>query len=105
MTGDIVERLRRWVHSPNAVPVGDLLDEAAEVIESLRTEVRGPRADGYRSMPGRLRESAVLARATDVSQVLEEAASELDRLHIIIDCYAHSSAAACREINALRGKQ
>lgn len=33
---DIVERLRKWVHARDAVPVGDLLDEAADEIDRLR---------------------------------------------------------------------
>ena len=33
---DLVKRLRTWVHAVRAVPVGDLLDEAADEIERLR---------------------------------------------------------------------
>lgn len=33
---DIVQRLRRWVHDVNAVSASDLMDEAADTIESLR---------------------------------------------------------------------
>jgi hypothetical protein len=33
---DIVTRLRTWVHAVHAVPVSDLLDEAADEIERLR---------------------------------------------------------------------
>ena len=36
---DIVMRLRTWVHAVDAVPASDLMDEAAEVIESLRQEL------------------------------------------------------------------
>lgn len=60
-----------------------------------------PRGDGYRSMPGRLRESATQARAIDRSELLREAAEELERLYIVIDAYCASSAAACREIKRL----
>jgi hypothetical protein len=55
---DLVRRLRTWVHAVDAVPVSDLMDEAA---------------------------------------------AEIERLHIVIDCYAASSAAACRELAMLRG--
>ena len=34
---DIVERLRTWTHSVHAVPVSDVLDEAADEIERLRS--------------------------------------------------------------------
>jgi hypothetical protein len=33
---DIIERLRKWTISRNAVPCGDLMDEAADEIERLR---------------------------------------------------------------------
>jgi|688.fasta_scaffold446152_3 hypothetical protein len=33
---DIIERLRKWTISRNAVPCGDLMDEAAAEIERLR---------------------------------------------------------------------
>lgn len=33
---DIVQRLRRWVHDVDAVSASDLMDEAADVIESTR---------------------------------------------------------------------
>jgi 3-phosphoglycerate kinase len=33
---DIVTRLGTWVHAVHAVPVSDLLDEAADEIERLR---------------------------------------------------------------------
>jgi hypothetical protein len=103
MTGDIVERLRRWVHSPSAVPVSDLLDEAALAIESLRQESRLLKSNGRSVLPRRLRESVTQARAIDRSDLLRDAAAEIERLHTVIDCYAHSAAAACREINAMRG--
>lgn len=35
---DIVERLRTWTHSVHAVPVSDMLDEAADEIERLRRQ-------------------------------------------------------------------
>lgn len=35
---DIVTRLRTWVHGRTAAPVGDLLDEAADEIESIRAD-------------------------------------------------------------------
>lgn len=100
---DIVERLRRWVHSPTAAPVSDLLDEAAVVIESMRTESRLQNSNGRSTLPQRLRESVTQARAIDRSDLLRDAADEIERLHTVIDCYAHSAAAACREISALRG--
>jgi len=34
---DIVERLRRWAISTDAVPASDLMDEAADEIERLRS--------------------------------------------------------------------
>lgn len=63
-----------------------------------------PRGDGHRSLPARLRDSATQARAIDRSELLHEAAKELERLYTVIDCYSHSAAAACREINALRAR-
>jgi len=37
---DIVTRLRRWTHAVDAAPASDLMDEAAEEIENLRTAIR-----------------------------------------------------------------
>ena len=37
---DIVTRLRRWTHAVNAAPASDLMDEAADEIENLRTAIR-----------------------------------------------------------------
>ena len=59
-----------------------------------------PRGE-YRTLPGRLRDSAAQARAVDRSELLREAAAELERLYIAIDAYCASSAAACREIKRL----
>lgn len=42
---DIVTRLRRWAISTDAVPASDLMDEAADAIESLRREVREQRLE------------------------------------------------------------
>lgn len=36
---DLVKRLRTWVHAVHAVPVGDLLDEAADEMERMTGEV------------------------------------------------------------------
>jgi ribosomal protein L40E len=57
-----------------------------------------------RDMVARLRASAKQARAVDRSELLEEAAKELEMLYICIDCYAASSAAACREIRMLKDR-
>lgn len=59
-----------------------------------------PRGE-YRTLPGRLRDSATQARAADRAELLREAAAELERLYIAIDAYCASSAAACREIKRL----
>jgi hypothetical protein len=40
VSGDIVTRLRRWVHAVDAVPASDLMDEAADEIERLRSRLR-----------------------------------------------------------------
>ena len=37
---DLVTRLRTWVHAVHAVPVSDLLEEAADEIERLRGDAR-----------------------------------------------------------------
>jgi hypothetical protein len=42
---DIVTRLRRWAIATDAVPATDLMDEAADHIESLRREVRTQRLE------------------------------------------------------------
>lgn len=42
---DIVTRLRRWAVSVDAVPASDLMDEAADVIASLRKEIRTQRQE------------------------------------------------------------
>lgn len=42
---DLVSRLRRWTHAVDAVPASDLMDEAADLIDSLRREVREQRAE------------------------------------------------------------
>lgn len=54
------------------------------------------------NLPQRLRDSAKQARAIDRSKLLEEAAKEIERLYICIDCYSESSALALAEINMLR---
>lgn len=43
-TADITHRLRRWSHDVNAVSASDLMDEAANVIESLRRELLSKRS-------------------------------------------------------------
>jgi hypothetical protein len=45
MTADIVARLRRWAIAADAVPASDLMDEAADHIDSLRREVRTQRQE------------------------------------------------------------
>lgn len=52
----------------------------------------------------RLKASATQARAIDRSELLLEAAKEIERLLGVIDTYCESSAAASREINMLREK-
>ena len=42
---DITTRLRRWTHAVDAVPASDLMDEAANLIDSLRREVRTQRQE------------------------------------------------------------
>jgi len=42
---DIVTRLRKWSVSVDAVPASDLMDEAADVIASLRKEIRTQRQE------------------------------------------------------------
>ncbi len=41
----ITTRLRRWAHAVDAAPASDLMDEAANCIESLRREVRAQRQE------------------------------------------------------------
>ena len=45
MDADIVTRLRRWTHAVDAAPASDIMDEAADTIESLRREVRDQRLE------------------------------------------------------------
>jgi len=42
---DITTRLRRWTHAADAAPASDLMDEAANRIDSLRREVRTQRQE------------------------------------------------------------
>lgn len=42
---DIVTRLRRWAIATDAAPASDLMDEAADAVESLRREVREQRKE------------------------------------------------------------
>jgi hypothetical protein len=42
---DVVTRLRRWTVSVDAVPASDLMDEAADTISSLRSEIRTQRKE------------------------------------------------------------
>jgi len=42
---DIATRLRRWAIATDAVPASDLMDEAADHIDSLRQEVRTQRLE------------------------------------------------------------
>jgi hypothetical protein len=42
---DIATRLRRWTHAVDAPPACDLMDEAADAIDSLRQEVRTQRLE------------------------------------------------------------
>jgi hypothetical protein len=37
---DIIERLRKWCHAPDAVSAQDLMDEAANKLEASRQQVR-----------------------------------------------------------------
>jgi hypothetical protein len=37
---DIVERLRKWCHAPNAASAQDIMDEAAGEIERLRRRAK-----------------------------------------------------------------
>lgn len=55
---DIVTRLRRWTHAVDAAPASDLMDEAADEIERLRTlaDKRGDIAIDRRREIERLRE-------------------------------------------------
>lgn len=45
MGSDIVIRLRTWPNAVDAVSAFDLMNEAANVIESLRTEIRTQRKE------------------------------------------------------------
>lgn len=40
---DITTRLRKWTTATDAVPCSDLMDEAADFIDSLRKEIRTQR--------------------------------------------------------------
>jgi hypothetical protein len=51
----------------------------------------------------RLRTWVHAVDAVSASDLMEEAAAEVARLRTVCECYAHSSAAACREIASLRG--
>ena len=42
---DIVARLRCWTHAVDAAPASDIMDQAADTIESLRREVRDQRLE------------------------------------------------------------
>jgi len=50
----------------------------------------------------RLRTWVHAVDAVSASDLMEEAAAEVARLRTVCECYAHSSAAACREIASLR---
>ena len=50
----------------------------------------------------RLRTWVHAVDAVSASDLMEEAAAEVARLRTVCECYAHSSAAACREIAHLR---
>ena len=54
------------------------------------------------NLPQRLRDSARQARAIDRSKLLEEAAKEIEKLYVCIDCYSESSALALAELSRLR---
>jgi hypothetical protein len=43
---DIVERLRKWCHAPNAASAQDIMDEAADEIERLRSGGACPHVRG-----------------------------------------------------------
>jgi hypothetical protein len=50
----------------------------------------------------RLRRWTFAVDSVPASDLMDESAAEIERLLTVIDCYCHSSAAACREIKELR---
>lgn len=57
-----------------------------------------------RDIVARLRRWSHAVDAVPASDMMDQAADEIERLHTVIDSYCRSAAAACREIDALRGK-
>lgn len=53
-------------------------------------------------IPGKLREQSTHALMSASRELLHQAADEIERLRIVIRCYAESSAAAAREIRKLK---
>ena len=94
---DIVIRLRRWAISTDAVPASDLMDEAADAVESLRREVREQR----REIAG-LREERRAVLEADRPQVdrrlaaLEQLAALDEELGLPRTPNPHATPAECR---------
>jgi len=78
---DIVVRLRSWTIMPAASPASDLMDEAADEIERLRSS--------YATATHRLAEELARLRLTD---------SERDVLREVCRVYADEDDAGCNEI-------
>jgi hypothetical protein len=72
---DIVSRLRRWAIATDAVPASDLMDEAADEIERLRS---GSPKRHAGDIVNQLRDRAYAFKATD--RLSEQAADEIERL-------------------------
>ena len=74
---DITTRLRRWVHSVDAVSASDLMDEAADEIERLR---------GYRDMAEADRTIAELA-----AERRRITATERDAIRTAMNAYGENN--------------
>lgn len=100
MERELAERLRGGLES-GAVDIADILD-AADALERLVSAPDRPDETNAMRLSRLLREASRHTLMDAARGTVSEAADEIDRLLVVIDCYARSSAAAAAELTELR---
>ena len=96
MERELAARLRDGLES-GAVDMADIMD-AADALERLVRMPERPEETSAMRLARKLREASHHALMDAARDTVSEAADEIDRLLLCIDCYARSSAAAAAEI-------
>ena len=107
---DLVDRLRRWTVSAAAVPVGDLMDEAADEITRLRGDVEIARMRLEASygeaekLQHRVRLQDSVIRSGDVATLTEAERGAVERARrLIASMMPYESQQGAEDYQALRG--